>query len=238
VTTKKSVHMYPTLRCNGRCPYCSNVVPGVKTIHEYQERLPGHWIKFMRVIQDWEIYFTGGEVFLFQGFTEILESVPNFARIYTNAMMIDAAYLGRVDPARVLFRCSYHPSAGPVGRFVDSLNILKQKNLPFQIYMVDSGNGVLSLKTNAFRKDGYEIGIDYNQRRHPHREGKVRCFIPSNFVGPDGTVFNCVSKMLRNKGGMGNVFEGYQMKEPEQVVCAEPGMCSPCDLAASYQEVL
>jgi hypothetical protein len=237
---RKLVHIYPTLRCNGKCAYCSNTFPGMKGIHSYQERMPGHWIKLLyKIGADWEIYFTGGEVFLFQGFNTILESIPSkLAKVYTNGMLLDDLMVKAVNPALMLFRLSYHPGIGPVGRFLEGVETLKKKEIPFQIYMVNASIQVLSLKVNDFRKAGYEVGIDYDQRNHVHKKGRVKCFIPSVFIGPDGTVFNCVSRMLRNCGGMGNVHEGFELKEASPVICEEPGLCSPCDLAAAYQEVL
>lgn len=237
---KKSVHIYPTLRCNGKCSYCSNVVPTTKEKYSYQEKLPGHWIKLIRNIEDWEMYFTGGEVFLFLGFRDILESIPRYARIYTNTMMLDNNLLGNADPACLFFRCSYHPSIGSVDRFMEGLEILKQREISFQLYMVDTPrNEVLVFKTEIFRKRDYEIGIDYDQNRHGHKKGKVKCFIPSIFISPDGSIFNCVSRMLRNKNAMGNAFSDYTLGvEAETVICDEPDACSPCDLAASYQEIV
>jgi sulfatase maturation enzyme AslB (radical SAM superfamily) len=234
---KKSVHMYPTLRCNGKCFYCSNTVPGVRENHKYQEKLPGHWMKLIRTLEDWELYFTGGEVFLFQGFADIFYNFDKLVRIYTNAMILEESLLKGINPAYSLFRCSYHPNIGSPERFMERMEVLRKKEIPFQVYMVDvNGNESLSMKIDFFRQRMIEIGIDYDQKKHFHKKGSVKCYIPSVFIGPDGTVFNCVSRMLRHKEELGNAFEGYLLKEAEPVICEEPELCSPCDLAAAYQE--
>jgi hypothetical protein len=236
VSNKKSVHMYPTLRCNGKCSYCSNIAPGTKGICQYQERLPGHWIKLMRQLEGWDMYFTGGEIFLFQGVTEILENIPKFAKVYTNATLFTDTILGKIDPETIFFRCSYHPKIGPIEQFIDRLEVLKKRDIPFQVFMVDVPEDKAVDNKIRFRDSGFEIGIDYDQRRHTHKRGRVKCSIPTVFVGPDGTVFHCVSKMVRNKDGMGNAFDGYEIKESESVICDEPGACNPCDMASALQE--
>jgi hypothetical protein len=238
---RKSIHLYPTLRCNGTCSYCSNISPNNAKIYQYEERPPGHWIKLIRTLIDWDVYFTGGEIFLFQGITDILESIPDFARIYTNGMLINERLIGKTNPQRVLFRCSYHSCIGAVEVFLNNMAILKKLEIPFQIFMVDvPSDDAVGHKINTFRPLSYEIGIDYDQRRHIHKNGKVRCSIPTVFVGPDGTVFHCVSRLMRNKHGGPNLFDVGMVldPEPEMVICDEPGACTPCDLAAAYQESL
>ena len=200
--------------------------------------MPGQWLKLLMRLNDHDVYLTGGEVFLFQGITDILEGLFRYTRIYTNAMLITDRLLGRVIPDRVMFRCSYHPSSGPIERFVESIKLLKSRGISYQIYMVDvPENDVLKFQIDYFRNKKYELGIDYDQRRHVCKKGKVGCNLSTIIVSPDGTPFHCVSHMLRNKNVGRNLIEmGDEIPRPSTVVCDEPQACAPCDLAAASQE--
>lgn len=237
---RKTIHLYPTLRCNTKCSYCSNIIPAAQQgVYAYQEKSPGHWIKLLGQLNEQDIYITGGEIFLFNGVTDILENIPNWAIIYTNGMMITEKLLGNTDPNRVKFRCSYHFCSGPIERFVESIELLKSKDILFQIFMVDVvEENALKLRAEYFRGKGFELGIDYDQRRHVHKKGTVKCSLHTAIVSPEGTVFHCVSKMIRHKDPGNNLFEGGEIADLKPVMCDEPGNCSPCDLAASYQKVI
>lgn len=240
---KKTIHLYPTLRCNGKCSYCSNSSPTQKGVYSYDEKMPGYWIKLIQNLdpEGWTIYLTGGEIFLYNGISDVLESIPEKASvcIYTNGMLISEKNLICIKSERISFRCSYHTGIGTPEDFLTAMEMLKQRSIPFQIFMVDSPEeDALAMRIGFFRVKGYEIGIDYDQRRHLRKKGRVRCFLPTKIVSPEGIVFHCVSRMIRHKKGEENLFENQEIKDIESTLCDEPETCAPCDLAVSYQEVV
>ncbi|MCJ7747935.1 MAG: radical SAM protein [Desulfobacterales bacterium] len=242
IMNKKTIHLYPTLRCNGGCSYCSNISPIQKGIYSYQERLSGHWIKLIKELAEFDVYLTGGEVFLFHGIVDILSGIfDHLDRIivYTNGVLISDEFIRKIDPAKVMFRCSYHTCLGSIEEFMEKINILEKKGISFKIFMVDSSEeDALAMRIGFFRDKGYDIGVDYDQRRHLHKKGRVKCFLPTKIVSPEGIVFHCVSRMIRHKEEEENLFEGQEIKDVESTLCDEPQACTPCDLAASYQEVI
>ena len=189
----------------------------------------------------WDLFLTGGEVFLYRGITHVLEHIPrmeNLVKVYTNGTIFNRATLGNVNPKKVLFRCSYHPESGDVGQFIKNMELLDGLKIPFGVFMVAiPGSGVEEFKTGIFSEKGYEVRIDTDQRLMAHKQGKVECSVSTMVVGPDGTAFHCVSKMMRNKDRGPNLMDGGNIRTfKSKVVCDEPQACSPCDLAASVQE--
>ncbi len=236
----KSVHLYPTLRCTLKCSYCSNRCPGMKQVYPYEEKPAECWADLIHKLSGFNVYLTGGEVFLFDNIVDIIMGVPkrwDRFSIYTNTTMISDEVVSKLDPDRVLFRCSYHGCSGPPEKFMEKIGILESRSMPLEIFMVDvQEEDALALRTGFFRDRGYDIRVDYDQRRHPHKKGKVKCLLNTAIISPDGGVYHCVSRMVRGKGRGEDVFRGEDLRRPKLITCDEPEMCTPCDLAASCQK--
>jgi len=230
----KSIHAYLTLRCLNGCSYCSNRLPVGEAVR-HGELVSAYWQGLFVRIQDFSLYLTGGEPFLYRGLADILSDLKRSVFVYTSLREPIKSVLKKVRRRdRVIFRCSYHPEMRYYEQFRAQYDEVRRLGFSASIFMVD--RGAKSRKVvDRFKEDGYGVIVDADQRKIPCKKGRVACRLPTTIVSPSGHIYHCVSRMLRGVG-RGNMIFDRHIPEPATIECGEPHLCTPCDRSASFQE--
>ncbi|MDY7000177.1 MAG: radical SAM protein [Thermodesulfobacteriota bacterium] len=230
------LRIYPTLRCNLRCPYCVNEQMGA-TFKKYQLAPPEKWAEAINR-EKRHVVFTGGEPFLYPN----LDRLANFidpelrVRIYTNLCLGVLETLRKIK-RRVHFFVSWHPRKGAEkDTFLANLNyILDAPHMTADIHVIDAEETreLLAEDLKYFRSKGIDPNVDSDQRTF---EGSGRaepvtayCRRRIYLIAPDGTRYQCVSRLMRRVRPMENFFETPLGPEANVDICGEFGNCAPCD---------
>jgi len=233
------VRIYPTLACNLRCDYCVNRhYPSAYRGDEYPLLPAAQWAEALNRIGR-NVIITGGEPFLYPGIDVLLNSLREElkVKIYTNfAVKKTLDIMERVERP-VVFLGSYHPVSGPPDDFIRTINNLRETGkFSGTIHTIEAAcpkDELLEMK-ERFRQDGWDLQLDRDQRilfpgAQMNFRKKVECRRRIILVAPDGNRYQCVSKMLRRKEPLGNIFDRDPEPEEMAVICAEYGCCAPCD---------
>lgn len=107
------------IACNHDCPYCWfhgkwQEYQGKAVILSAKE-WSTHWSRFNDRYGPAHIDIAGGEPFTYPGFIDILAmlSMRNTILAITNFAWDPSKVIGRIDPAKVDFSCSFHPEFAP-----------------------------------------------------------------------------------------------------------------------------
>ena len=159
-----------TNRCNYKCPYCYDsekpVGPDFFSIHGISE-----WLDALRSQfggRDLELYFTGGEVFVYKEFMEFLPKIMNepnvrWIRIDTNGSLA-ARYLSILDPEKVSLMMTFHPTQVSLEKFLEQaqkLNehgVLEMVNYVAYPFEIETINKYLEI----FSKQGIFLNVSPN----------------------------------------------------------------------------
>ena len=72
-------HIYMTLRCRLKCEFCINRLLTNDQLPDYTERDWTEWAGFLnRLYNIRELYFNGGEHFIFPGFVDLINSLDGY----------------------------------------------------------------------------------------------------------------------------------------------------------------
>jgi len=87
--------------------------------------------------------------------------------------------------------------------------------------------------SDKLKQMNIDISFDEDQR---HFEGskrkfkkKVLCSRNIILIAPDGDRFHCVSKLMRQKQSIENIFDSKLSNSKKKIICDEYGYCAPCD---------
>ncbi len=245
-------HIYLTLKCNLKCPYCVNEANPKENKHgEYELASADQWIKAINRMNK-DVAFTGGEPTLHPEFIEIINGINKRLNVivYTNLVWSEEFTNRLVNnlkrPIKIL--ASYHPSSGKPERILEVLKKLRERRL-FEgtIHSVGTKPQEKFLEEKIrpyFKKHGFFLTIDkdqfnfFNEERCNMKIRKnVRCSGKSIIIAPDGTRYQCVSKMLRMKDPLENIFQHPLKKGTISSICPDYGFCSPCDMDFKIKEI-
>jgi sulfatase maturation enzyme AslB (radical SAM superfamily) len=232
------LRIYPTLRCNLNCTYCVHS-------HNLPESLADKfslvsWQKWAEFINKTgkNVIFTGGEPFLYPDMVKLLNAVSPAIKIkiYSN---FSADMRDYIENCRrpVMFFGTYHPSSGPVDKFIAAINALRAAGkFSGSIHMVgwDKQLDFVTKAKKEFNRQKWYVYIDDDQYLQDDSscmrfKKKVTCARRIYLVAPDGRRFICVSKMLRQKDDLGNVLATGLGADQVTMECQEYGYCNPCD---------
>jgi len=238
-------HIYLTLKCNLSCPYCVNQAnPKESKIGKYNFSPGEKWIKAINNMNK-TIVFTGGEPTLHPDFIKIVNGIKKELSIivYTNfcwSEQFTEDLLSQLKrPIKVLG--SYHPSCGRPEKILEVIKKLRKKGLfDGMIHAVGtkSQKGFLEKQVRpVFKRDGFFLTIDKDQFEFFNKEAccmkfrkTVHCSGKGIIIAPDGKRYQCVSKMLRMKDPLEDVFTENLRKDEIHSICPDYGFCSPCDM--------
>ena len=249
---KPPAHIYLILKCNLNCSYCVNEANPKENRHkEYKLAHADKWIEAINRMNR-DVAFTGGEPTLHPEFIEIVNGIKKELKVivYTNLVWSDEftdkliSNLNR--PIEIL--ASYHPSSGKPEKIIEILKKLREKNV-FQgtIHSVGTKQQEKFLIENVrplFKKENFFLTIDkdqfnfFNEGRCSMKSRRtVHCSGKSIIIAPDGTRYPCVSKMLRMKDPLENIFKENLKGDFYSSVCQDYGFCSPCDMGFKIEPV-
>lgn len=231
------LRIYPTLACNLRCRYCVNEQMGCRPAR-YDMASAEAWSNAINR-EGRHVVLTGGEPFLYPGLPELINGVnPELkVRVYSNFCLEVAPILDRIERP-VHFFISWHPQER-ANRELFLSNVLHMKANPLftaDVHAIEAEETrhVLADNLAYLRGKGLEIAIDVDQRTF---EGACQdtlrtavCSKTIHLIGPDGTRYQCVSRMMRNDRPMENMLEGSLEDEEALSVCPDFGRCAPCDI--------
>jgi organic radical activating enzyme len=222
------------------CDYCSNSIHGKALKPWYQSQPASRWVEALERLGQKEITITGGEPFLYPELIGLINGFKGETWLYTNLNKEEIpALMSKIeDKAKIRVRATYH-SWCEKSVFLKNLLELRRMEIAVSVHAVLANVEALNLRTDYFRSYGFELGIDYDQRLH--WSGKkiipmVKCSLQTVLVAPDGGLYHCVSRMLRKEKPDGCFFTMAELEEKRPTYCKETTFCTPCDLAASFQE--
>jgi len=232
------VRAYLTLRCNLQCEFCVNtyIDSGIH-LNTYRLLSPDEWINIFNGLNR-DIVITGGEPLLYPGLSEIITGVKSELgiTIYSNLKVPIRNDISWIKRKGLVFYGSYHPNYGKDCVFVENVRILKQHAVPFTLHAIDvMGREKLEkLFIERLGTDFPKISIDEDQRNLFDSSSKkfkkrVRCRRTIILIAPDGTRYQCVSRMVRRVDPFESMLKESFTGPCREVICNDYGFCAPCD---------
>ena len=236
------LRIYPTLRCNLRCPYCVNEQVG-PVDKGYAAVPPGDWAEAINR-EGRHVVLTGGEPFLYPGLTDLVNAVQRhlMVRVYTNLCLDLAEPLSRLE-REALFFVSWHPRPGGEGEreawrelFLANWRVIRDDpRLAAVVHAVRAPETehLLPEDMEWFAARGLDIAVDEDQRGFAGTgRGTVsRAFCRRRIflIAPDGSRYQCVSRLMRRCEPMENMLQGPLTGDACLTFCSDWGNCAPCD---------
>ncbi|MHC4549468.1 MAG: radical SAM protein [Planctomycetota bacterium] len=240
----KIPRVYPTLKCNLNCPFCSDGLDYDKSHMGYAPLTTERWIEIVDALPGNAVIFTGGEPTLFAGLPDVINAVhQDDLYLYTNLFYNVEKFFDRLTKPVKVFG-SFHPNNKGVTaeRIIANLRLLQAHPMCRYVANVHTinhpSNGDVDEHRRTFQAHGLDLDIHQDQfitnaNTPAACDGRnlrtVRCAFDRIIIGPDGRRWICVSKMIRN------VQDGLvpmDQTEVPELVCHEFGRCSPCDEVA------
>lgn len=239
--------IYLSLRCNLRCPYCSDGLGYDYSEMGYKLLLGAEWIKIINSLLGNAVIFTGGEPLFHPDVAEIINHVnKQHIHLYSNFNHNVDDFLKKLKK-QIYYSISFHPNNKSVKleKTLKNLEALKRSNKYLRISLVSidhPSNGSMGNYEKKFAEAGFKLSILRNQYQTNlisndacsfKDRKKVKCFYDRFYLGPNGKRYICVSKLVRNKKR--GIIE-LNEKNPE-IICEEFGFCSPCDEVAEITHI-
>lgn len=218
--------IYLTLRCNLRCPYCSNG-PNVAA---YEELTAAEWRKWFNAYR-WlkGVVFTGGEPTLHREFFDILTyALARCAvEVYSN-FHAPLDWRAVPDFGHLRWRASCHAQTAEAARaWLANVDAARSAGQRLTLTTVLAPLEVLEV----LRPHG--VCVDTPQTRPPALPPPVDCNLPRILVGPEGNRYQCVGKLVR-RAADGIV----PMNIMGSVECLTPDQCAACDSIAAERRLM
>jgi len=242
------MRVYPTFECNLKCKYCVNdFCPDMDKKLTY-ELLPAKpWIKIINRTKR-NVIFTGGEPFLHPEFMKIINGIDQSIaiKIYTNFTFDPEQFIREVNRP-VKFYGSYHPCSGDPKKFLTCINKLRKAGkFSGTIHAIswDKQADFLKEMVLLFKSHGWDLWLDEDQYElfesaSQKFRKKANCKQNIILVAPDGTRYQCVSKMVRRVDARENLLNEPLKGTWVSCLCSDYGYCAPCDgLSETEIEVL
>ncbi len=201
------VHIYMTLRCCLNCYFCINraLAKDHKVAH-FEEHWWHAWAFLVnRFYNVRELYFNGGEHFLFPGFVDFINSLDGFnINIFSNIPKSAVNEFPRLRKGNnnIVIKASYHPLEDPsLHEFIQRLKLI-----PKEIHVspvVLEAEGIQSrMYLDAFRRCGlygYRESLVYNKNQMELKSYPVKCKTNEHQIGPDMKMYRCLVHLVRGE---------------------------------------
>ncbi len=236
-TADNVIRIYPTLRCNMRCTYCSNGLDKPRI----PEASAKFWVDGLKRLpnpkQIAAVHITGGEPFLYPYLTELVNAVPvdNGVMLYTNLTVPPKKFINGLK-RKLSIRGSIHY---PINAKEVKENIIALNNSPY----VDSVS-IVFLKESAAKVEYYKHfiripGISIAETNNQWGLNEKTAGIPKEVActnriwlfGPDGYRNQCIHHMregIKSKERFNDIDWNVSSCDIT-VMCKNFGCCCACD---------
>ncbi|MBI9079214.1 MAG: radical SAM protein [Pseudodesulfovibrio sp.] len=236
------LRIYPTLACNLRCDYCVNEQMGQRPA-VFSQASPEAWVQAINR-EGRHVVLTGGEPFLYPGLSELINGVNADlkVRVYTNFCLSLRDVLDRIQRP-VHFFISWHPQQrADRDTFLDNaFHMLDNPLFTADMHAIDAEETRAGLDADLdyFLKKGLTVTKDDDQRTFDGScQTALKTAVCSKIIyliGPDGTRFQCVSRLIRKDRPMENMLKSPLATEEAVSLCPDFGNCAPCDILGQTQ---
>ena len=232
------MRIYLTFECTLKCKYCVNdFCPDLDKKLTY-ELLPAEsWIKIINRTKR-NVIFTGGEPFLHPEFIEIINGIDQSIaiKIYTNFTCDIEQFIREVNRP-VSFYGSYHPCSGYPKKFLACINKLREAGKfsgTVHAVLWDKQADFLKEMVALFKSHGWDLLLDEEQTdlfesASQKFRKKASCKQNLILIAPDGTRYQCASKMIRRIDPRENLLNEPLKGTWVSCLCSDYGYCAPCD---------
>ena len=238
------------MKCNLKCVYCSNECHknnGEDRKSLYEEVDFEKWAEALKKLGR-PVIITGGEPTIYPQIIELLNALSASKikiRLYTNLVWSKEfanRFVNEMKNRNVTLFVSYHSSVPPQ-KFAETILFLKNNNLIETIHTIlekenaDKVNAAIklfnSLGIGVYTDDN--LDCKYHEASSQANRQKVRCSKKIFIIAPDGSRYQCVSKMLRKKDPLENIFDEECKQLGPQItsICYDYGACANCDMLGS-----
>ncbi len=240
------LRIYPTLKCNLKCPYCVNEQGKVRASEsDYKYRSAEEWSYAINKIGK-NVVFTGGEPTLYPEFIDLVMNINSEINIsiYSNLKFDIDNFINNVKrPIRFLI--SYHPFYGSVDLFIKNLlKLMSVKNYSITVHSIlwEKQEKAIRNIYNAFKEAGIKLNLDSDQLvgfegANQKSKTKGECRRSIILIAPDGTRYPCVSKLVRQIEPMENIIDEQLGNNSFINICNDFGYCAPCDALGETEMV-
>jgi sulfatase maturation enzyme AslB (radical SAM superfamily) len=156
------------LICNYKCNYCFNTEIWDLIEGEYKYVPAEDWVKaWERVYSDYgefEISISGGEPFIYKGFTDVLLALSKISYITINTNFscgkkeLDII-ADKVDPSRVEFFAGFHPDHADFNTYIKNIAFLKDNGFHCQVNYVTYPGQID--KMDFYKEVFEEMGVNF-----------------------------------------------------------------------------
>jgi organic radical activating enzyme len=228
--------------------YCANECHksnGEDRKDEYEDVDFKKWVEALKKLGR-PVIITGGEPTVYPQIIELLNGLSNSnieVKLYTNltwSKEFTNKFVNEMKNERVTIFASYHSLVSPQ-KFAQIVLLLKNNNKFIgnihTILEKENANRInAAIKLfntygiNVYTEDNYDC--EYCEASSQANRRKVRCSKKIFIIAPDGSRYQCVSKMLRKKDPLENIFNEECQKLNPQItsICYDYGACANCDM--------
>lgn len=247
---EKIPRVYITLRCNLKCPYCSDGLAYDMSDMKYDELTGDKWVEIINTLPGNSIIFTGGEPVMHRDLPDIINNIKQEnIFLYTNLAYDVRKFMDQLTKPVTVFS-SFHPNNKSVSLENSIAAILILENHPMcsgvaSHHIIEHQSNGSNDEIRKYKKCFEEAGIDlliYGNQFITNNYGTsmcdmkkiktVNCSYDRLIIGPDGNRIMCVSKMIRKTSDRIVSFD----TELPMMLCDEFGKCSPCDEVAEIRQ--
>ena len=230
------LRIYLTLKCNLHCSYCVNEkVDGADKSRESVP--PSAWAKAINRAGR-HVVFTGGEPFLYKNLPDLINAIDPFlaVSIYSN-MSFDVTKILSQIKREASFFVSWHAHQKPDRAIFLANAKAIQANPLFTLtaHAIEAHENqqMLEVDLGFFRKNGVPVEIDVDQRDFKGclqaQAQDALCRKRIYLLAPDGTRYQCVSRLMRAAKPMENILSQPLSEDICVAMCSDYGKCAPCD---------
>ena len=234
-------HIYLTLRCNLRCPYCANGKFYDKSDMGYHEQSINFWADKINNFKEDVVIFTGGEPLLYKSFFELLNKIDKKKKVHIYSNLSLRNLKKNIGSFKRVCKwwLSYHPAGGAdLETLINNIKILRNHNQLLNLQAIPSQLNLKKINSSTINTLNNEhisllLKKSIQTQIKTEKKVKVECKYVRKLYSPDGIRYHCVYGLITQNP---KLVVNHQNVESVKI-CTEYGNCSPCDEVAEIKEI-